>query len=118
HFNTLYGTIGSQDMAAALPPELRRPRLRARPARLLVRMLGLAHRAVPLAMLPVLLGMGGHAMAANSRTISIAVGEGQLIRLGQPAATVFVANPEIADVQVPDGTAIFVLGKRSGTTSV
>src|SRR5690606_26080511 len=73
---------------------------------------------VPLVMLPVLLGTAGAAMAADSRAISVAVGEGKLIRLGQPAATVFVANPEIADVQVPDGTAIFVLGKRSGTTSV
>lgn len=118
HFDTLYGTTGSHDMAEALPPVLRSQRQRARPARMLVRMLGLAHRAVPLAMLPVLLGMGSHAMAASNRTISVAVGEGQLIRLGQPAATVFVANPEIADVQVPDGTAIFVLGKRSGTTSV
>ena len=49
---------------------------------------------------------------------TLAVGEGQLLRLNAPAATVFVANPEVADVQVPDPSGVFVFGKRAGTTTL
>src|SRR5690606_7023599 len=110
-FNRLYRITPS--------PEARTPMSSpfvARRARAFSRILRATRGLAPAAMMPVLLGMGSVALAADSRTVSLAVGEGQLIRLSQPAATVFVANPEIADVQVPDGTAIFVLGKRSGTT--
>ena len=36
----------------------------------------------------------------SSQTIGLEVNEGQRIRLSKPAATVFIANPAIADVNV------------------
>jgi pilus assembly protein CpaC len=44
------------------------------------------------------------------------LGKGTLIRLRRPVATVFVANPAIADVQVKSPTLIYVLGKAPGET--
>jgi len=45
----------------------------------------------------------------------------ELIDLGESAATVFVANPEIADVQVPGApntTKFVIFGKKAGSTTV
>lgn len=50
--------------------------------------------------------------------LTLAQGEGTVIRMGSPAATVFVADPKIADVQAPSGSAFFILGKRTGRTTV
>jgi pilus assembly protein CpaC len=50
--------------------------------------------------------------------LALAVGQGSLVRLPRPAASVFVANPEIADIQVPAPGAIFVLGKKTGATTL
>lgn len=55
---------------------------------------------------------------AQSAPLSLAAGTGKLLRLSQPAATVFVADPNVADVQVPTSNAIFVLGKKAGSTTV
>jgi pilus assembly protein CpaC len=41
-----------------------------------------------------------------------------VIQLREPAKTVFVANPDIADVQVPTPNSFLVYGKRPGTTTV
>ena len=41
-----------------------------------------------------------------------------MIHLSEPAKTVFVANPDIADVQVPTPTSFLVYGKKPGTTTV
>ena len=50
--------------------------------------------------------------------IELASGSGDLLRLPRPALSVFVANPDIADVQVPSPNAIFLLGKKAGTTTL
>ncbi len=50
---------------------------------------------------------------------SIAIGEGRLVRVTNgEAATVFVADPEIADVQVPAPNAVLVMGRRAGSTTL
>ncbi|MFZ1425644.1 MAG: type II and III secretion system protein family protein [Geminicoccaceae bacterium] len=46
------------------------------------------------------------------------VRKGQLIRLQRPAAAVFVADPEVADVQAHSPTMVYVFGRRSGTTTL
>lgn len=46
------------------------------------------------------------------------VHKGQLIRLQRPAAAVFVADPEVADVQAHSPTMVYVFGRRSGTTTL
>jgi pilus assembly protein CpaC len=63
------------------------------------------------------LSIGRPTMAARD-TESLAAGAGTLLRLSRPAATVFVADPTIADVQVPNPSAVFVLGKKAGSTTV
>lgn len=46
------------------------------------------------------------------------VRRGRLMRLAGDASSVFVADPEIADVQVHSPGLVYLLGKRAGTTTV
>jgi pilus assembly protein CpaC len=55
--------------------------------------------------------------AATSR-IDIDVNQGQLVRLSRPVNSVFIADPEIADVQVKSPMLVYVIGKASGTTTL
>lgn len=48
----------------------------------------------------------------------VSVGEAELFRYQGVASSVFVADPEIADVQVPADGTVLVLGKRSGQTTL
>ncbi len=50
--------------------------------------------------------------------IDLEVDKGVLIRLDRPASTVFVANPEIADIQVKSPRLIYLLAKRPGETTL
>ncbi len=45
-------------------------------------------------------------------------GKGTLIRLPRPASTVFVANPDVADVQVKSPSLIYVTAKTPGQTAL
>ena len=56
--------------------------------------------------------------AAAQGGMQIAVNQGEVIRLPRPAASVFVANPEIADIQVMSPTLVYVFGKRAGDTTL
>lgn len=60
----------------------------------------------------------GTAYAQGTDILSLAKGEGTMVRLPETASTVFVSEPEIADVQVPSGGAFFILGKKTGRTTV
>jgi pilus assembly protein CpaC len=57
-------------------------------------------------------------VAVTGAKIQIERNEGTLIRIDQPAASVFVANPEIADVAVKSPRLIYVLGKKPGETTL
>ncbi len=50
--------------------------------------------------------------------IVIEAGKGTLIRLNAPAATVFIANPDIADVQIKSPSLIYLSAKAPGDTVV
>jgi pilus assembly protein CpaC len=52
-----------------------------------------------------------------AKTLSVSVDRGVSLSLDQPAASVFIANPDIADVQVMSSTAIMIFGKRTGETT-
>jgi pilus assembly protein CpaC len=54
----------------------------------------------------------------SGRPISVEVNKGVLVRLAQPAATVFVANPDIADVQVKSPKLIYITAKSPGETVI
>jgi pilus assembly protein CpaC len=50
--------------------------------------------------------------------LSLSVGRGQLINLPAPISDVFVANENVADVQVRSATQIYVFAKAAGESSV
>lgn len=51
-------------------------------------------------------------------TVVLDVNKGGLVRLDQPAATVFVADPEICDIQVKSPSLVYLIGKRTGETTL
>ncbi|MDD5587112.1 MAG: pilus assembly protein N-terminal domain-containing protein [Alphaproteobacteria bacterium] len=53
-----------------------------------------------------------------AQVLDIAVDKGIPLTLGAPAASVFIANPEIADVQVMSPTSVMVFGKKTGQTTL
>ncbi len=55
--------------------------------------------------------------AARRREIKIYVSNGELIQLSAPAAKMFVADPNIADIQVPSPDRVFIYGKKPGRTA-
>ena len=68
---------------------------------------------------PVAVSHGGGAqIPANGGRITLEVNKGTLVRLSGPAATVFVANPDIADVQVKSPTLVYISAKAPGETVI
>jgi pilus assembly protein CpaC len=63
-------------------------------------------------------GQGAAETLGTEGTLTIEVRKGQVIRLPQPAATVFVADPEIADVQAQSPSIVYLFGRRAGSTSL
>lgn len=57
-------------------------------------------------------------VSARPETLSVATDRGRLITLPRPMSDLFVANPEIADVQVRSPTQLYVFGKKAGETTV
>jgi pilus assembly protein CpaC len=57
-------------------------------------------------------------VTVSDAKIQIERNEGTLLRINQPAASVFVANPEIADVAVKSPRLIYILGKKPGETTL
>jgi len=78
----------------------------------------LAGQICVLLAIAVLMGAAGAALAEPVDVIRLEVGEGRLIRLSRPAAAVFVAEPRIADVQVPGPGLVHVFGRGTGTTTL
>jgi pilus assembly protein CpaC len=63
-------------------------------------------------------GGGASQVSANGAPIVLEVGKGTLIRLTAPAATVFIANPDVADVQVKSPSLIYISAKSPGETVI
>jgi pilus assembly protein CpaC len=57
-------------------------------------------------------------IAASGRPVMLEANKGTLVRLAQPASTVFVADPEIADVQVKSPKLIYITAKSPGETVI
>lgn len=61
----------------------------------------------------------GHEMFGEvSETLSLQIDKGALLRLDRPASEVFVANPDVADVQVRSPRLLYVLGVEQGETTL
>nr|WP_321799128.1 type II and III secretion system protein family protein [Caballeronia sp. J97] len=58
------------------------------------------------------------APAAAQGALILDAGKGTMLQLNENVASVFVADPAIADVHVPSAKAVFVLGKKTGTTTL
>lgn len=56
--------------------------------------------------------------AARLQLLTLDIGEGELINLPSAAESVFVADPDIADVQVNGTTSILVFGVQTGRTTL
>src|SRR6516164_3484168 len=94
-FLLLFGLVGSTLLAFTAPPQAAEPST------------------------PVAASHGGGAqIPANGGRITLEVNKGTLVRLSGPAATVFVANPDIADVQVKSPTLVYISAKTPGETVI
>jgi len=56
--------------------------------------------------------------AAPREMVQIATGRGRLVTLNAPMSDIFVANSDIADVQVRSPTQLWVFGKKAGETTL
>ncbi|MEG3662001.1 type II and III secretion system protein family protein [Celeribacter halophilus] len=54
----------------------------------------------------------------RNRDIDLFAGQGKLIKLDEPAQTVFLANPDVADVEIKSPTLLYIYGKRIGETTL
>jgi hypothetical protein len=62
-----------------------------------------------------------HAQGARApvRTVlQVRLDESTVLRLGQPAQTLVIGNPSVADAVVHDGSTVIVTGKSFGTTNL
>jgi len=60
---------------------------------------------------------GAQLVEPTTNMLSVEVSKGTLIRLDKPATEVFIANPEIADVQIKSNRVIYIFGKTQGETT-
>ena len=69
-----------------------------------------AHAAVP--------APTSTAATALPAVVQVATGRGRLITLARPMSDLFVADDQIADVQVRSPTQLYVFGKKGGETTI
>src|SRR5947209_5822822 len=112
NFLPLVGLAGSIfSLALAVAPEAAEPVPPTPDAR------GIVAAPSPNAARP-LRGGGANQIPANGAPIVLEVGKGTLIRLTAAAGTVFVANPDVADVQVKSPSLIYISAKAPGETVI
>ncbi|HVF37397.1 MAG TPA: type II and III secretion system protein family protein [Sphingomicrobium sp.] len=56
--------------------------------------------------------------ARPSETLTLSQNTGTMVRLGSPMTDVFIANDQIADVQVRSANQLYIFGKTAGETTV
>jgi pilus assembly protein CpaC len=111
-FSAMLLGFGATSVTAQAPPSTTAPRgaLTAPPA--------LAQAAPPPPNPSPPRYAGASQIPATGQRITLEVSKGTLVRLSGPAATVFVANPDIADVQVKSPTLIYITAKAPGETVI
>jgi pilus assembly protein CpaC len=57
-------------------------------------------------------------IGAGASRLDVEVSKGRLVRLDAPAHTVFIADPEIADIQVKSPRLVYLLAKKPGETTL
>ena len=74
--------------------------------------------AVAIAVLPAPGLWASQVVSPTGAPISLDVSKGLIIRLDRPCSSVFVADPDIADVQLKSPTVLYVMGKGAGSTTI
>src|SRR5216683_5884073 len=60
----------------------------------------------------------GPEVMAQPRELRVAVSSAKLVEFPRPARSVFIADPAIADVQVPAPNSVIVFGRKPGHTTL
>src|SRR5229473_4726941 len=60
----------------------------------------------------------GSEVMAQPRELRVAVSSAQVVEFPNPARSVFIADPAIADIQVPAPTSVIVFGRKPGQTTL
>jgi pilus assembly protein CpaC len=82
-----------------------------------VRTLALAV-AIAFAAIPAPHLWASQVVSPTGAPIALDVSKGVIIRLDRPCSSVFVADPDIADVQLKSPTVLYVMGKGAGSTTI
>lgn len=90
--------------------------MRLRGNKLVGQLAAVAVLASPVAAPMPLMAQTVHASPRD--TVQIATGRGRLVTLNAPMSDIFVADSNIADVQVRSPTQLWVFGKKAGETTV
>ncbi|WP_296674993.1 type II and III secretion system protein family protein [Novosphingobium sp.] len=85
--------------------------------RLVTKLLTAACLAAPLALLPAVAAQA-QSVSRPANEIVLSIGRGQLVTVAGAMSDVFVANEQIADVQVKSPRQLYVFGKAGGETTV
>ena len=83
----------------------------------IIRTLALAF-AIACAALPTPRLWASQIVSPTGAPIALDVSKGVIIRLDRPCSSVFVADPDIADVQLKSPTVLYVMGKGAGSTTI
>lgn len=57
-------------------------------------------------------------VSAEDLTLSLVEGNGKIVNLERPAASLFVGNPEFISVQTVNDETVFVAGLKAGSTNL
>lgn len=57
-------------------------------------------------------------ISSSASRIGLEINKGTLVRLSQPASTVFVADPDIADIQMKSAGLVYIFGRKAGETAL
>ena len=82
-----------------------------------IKLLVAAMAAVPMTAMPTGTAIAQQ-IARPSQEIVLSIGKGELVSLPGTMADVFVANDEVADVQVKSQRQLYVFGKAGGETTI
>ncbi len=85
--------------------------------RLFAKALALGIAALPLAAMPAQLA-NAQSIVRPTQDITLSIGRGELVSIPSNMADVFVADNEVADVQVKSQNQLYLLGKAGGETTV
>ncbi len=87
--------------------------------RIAIRLAALILALAPATMLaPAAIAAAPRVVSTVGAPLAIEVGKGQLIHLDHAVDSVFVADPDVADVQVKSPTLIYIFGKSGGETTL